>query len=122
SGPLRTLRGHPDALLLGQSGRRLFVDLLDDAPGFRGAIDYVHKLNIPMLFGVEVDSPRSLSRSDGTWRPSHLRTRTVFADAVLEETRFVTWTDEAVSIQRWRNTSDRPLTVRGLIDGEWCAL
>jgi hypothetical protein len=120
SGPLRTLRGHPDALLLGPSGRRLFVDLLDDAPGFRGTIDYVHKLNIPMLFGVEVDSPQALGRSGGTWHPSHLRTRTVFADAVLEETRFVTWTDEAVSIQWWRNTSDRPLTVRGLIDGEWC--
>jgi len=121
-GPIRTLRSRPDALLLGSSGRRLFADLLHDSPGFGGTFDYVHKLNIPGLFRVEVDSPQDIGRSEGTWYPSHLETRTTFADAVLNETRFVTWTDEAVSLQRWHNSSDRPVTVRARIDDEWCAL
>lgn len=123
TGPHRGLRTRPGSLLLGPTGRRLWVDFLDDVPGFRGAIDYVHKLNVPLLFTVAPDRPAAPERSDGRWRPSHLRTRQRFGGGVqVEETRFVTWTDEAVSIQRWRNDGSEPATLRAAFDPTWCTL
>lgn len=123
TGPHRGLRTRPGSLLLGPTGRRLWAEVLDDVPGFRGSIDYVHKINVPLLFTVAPDRPAAPERSEGTWRPSHLRSRQRFGGGVLlEEARFVTWTDEAVSIQTWHNEGTEPVTVRATFDQQWCRL
>lgn len=121
SGPHRGLRTRPGSLLLGPTGRRLWADYLDDLPGFRGCLDYVHKLNVPMLFGVVPDVAVDVGRSRGRWRPSHLSTQQSFGELSLEEHRFVTWTDEAVSVQTWVNHGSRPVTLRAVFDEQWCS-
>ncbi|WP_420114968.1 MGH1-like glycoside hydrolase domain-containing protein [Pseudactinotalea sp.] len=123
TGPHRSLRTRPDRLLLGPTGRRLWAESLEDVPGFSGSIDYVHKINIPLLFTITPDRPAAPERSDGTWRPSHLRSRQRFDGGVsVDETRFVTWTDEAVSIQEWVNTGTEPVQLTAAFDGDWCRL
>lgn len=118
TGPHRGLRSRPGTLLLGPSGRRLWVDYLEDRPGFVGRIDYIHKLNVPLLFTVTPGHAPDPQRSAGQWAPSHLRTEQRFGDALLSETRFITWDDRAVSIQHWRNEGDRPITLRAEYDRE----
>lgn len=123
TGPHRGLRTRPGSLLLGPTGRRLWAEVLDDVPGFRGSIDYVHKINIPLLFTVTPGRSPAPERSEGMWRPSHLRSRQRFDGGVIvDEARFVTWTDEAVSIQRWHNTGTEAMTVRAEFDPQWCRL
>ena len=48
----RTFRTRPDKLLFGPAGNRLFVDYLDKLPGFSGRIDYLHKVNLNLIFKV----------------------------------------------------------------------
>ncbi|SEE75008.1 MGH1-like glycoside hydrolase domain-containing protein [Ruania alba] len=116
TGPHRGLRTRPGTLLLGPAGRRLWVDYLDDQPGFAGRIDYIHKLNMPLLFTVRPNCAPDPQRSDGQWLPSRLRTTQRFGDAQLTETRFITWDDCAVSIQHWRNQGSAPITLRADYD------
>ncbi|MGB3028422.1 MGH1-like glycoside hydrolase domain-containing protein [Paradevosia shaoguanensis] len=115
----RGLRTRPGTLLLGSTGARLWADYLDDAPGFSGALDFIHKINMPLLFSVESDGRTATVPSEVEWRPSHLTSRTSFGDLSLEERKFITWEDEAISIQRWHNGSDKPVTLRVRIDSEW---
>lgn len=115
----RGLRTRPGTLLLGSTGARLWADYLDGAPGFAGALDFIHKLNMPLLFGIEHDGGVATLPSDVEWRPSHLTTRTRFGQLSLEERKFITWEDEAVSIQRWRNDGTKPITLRLKLDSEW---
>lgn len=123
TGGIRGLRTRPGSLLLGPTGRRLWASVLDDVPGFQGCLDYVHKINVPLLFTVSPDRPVGPERSEGQWRPSHLRTHQRYAGGLeVEEARFVTWTDEAVSIQRWRNAGTDTATVTASFDETWCAL
>ncbi|WP_114558716.1 MGH1-like glycoside hydrolase domain-containing protein [Desertihabitans aurantiacus] len=121
AGPHRGLRTRPGTLLLGPTGRRLWADYLDDVPGFSGRIDYIHKLNVPLLFTVDADADPAQGRSEGQWRPSHLRTRQRVGTATVQETRFITWDDEAVSVQRWCNEGTEPVLLRARVDGGWCA-
>jgi len=114
----RGLRTKPGSLLLGSTGARLWADYLDDAPGFSGALDFIHKLNMPLLFGIEHDGTPTVP-SEVEWRPSHLTTRTSFGALNLEERRFITWEDEAVSLQRWRNDGSQPVTLRLKLDPQW---
>ncbi|UFU03784.1 hypothetical protein LQF12_04005 [Ruania suaedae] len=118
-GPLRGLRTRPGTLLLGPVGRRLWVDYLEDRPGFSGRIDYIHKLNVPLLFTVGPDDDPAPARSTGEWLPSHLRTRQRLGDLSLAETRFLTDDDRAVSIQHWRNEGEEPLRIAARYDEEW---
>jgi len=118
----RGLRTRPGTLLLGSTGARLWADYLDDAPGFSGALDFIHKLNMPLLFGIEHGGGAATVPSDVEWRPSHLTSRTTFGTLALEERRFITWEDEAVSIQRWHNGSDKPVILRLSIDPDWVQL
>ena len=57
--PARSLRTCPGRYLLGPSGARLSADVLDPVPGFRGRLDLIHKMNIPLLYWVEAgpDAP-----------------------------------------------------------------
>ena len=50
----RSLRKHPGKLLLGPTGARLWADCLERAPGFMGCVDFIHKLNLPLLFTVRM--------------------------------------------------------------------
>lgn len=118
----RGLRTKPGTLLLGSTGARLWADYLDDVPGFSGALDFIHKLNMPLLFGIEHDGGAATVPSEVEWRPSHLTTRTGFGQFSLEEQKFISWEDEAVSIQRWRNHGNKPVTLRLRIDAEWVGL
>lgn len=117
----RGLRTRPGTLLLGSTGARLWADYLDDAPGFAGALDFIHKLNMPLLFGIE-HGGMPTAPSEVEWRPSHLTARTAFGTLGLEERKYISWEDEAVSIQRWHNAGDAPVTLRLRIDPEWVAL
>lgn len=117
----RGLRTRPGTLLLGSTGARLWADYLDDAPGFAGALDFIHKLNMPLLFGIE-HGGMPTEPSEVEWRPSHLTARTAFGTLRLEERKYVSWEDEAVSIQRWHNAGDTSVTLRLRIDPEWVAL
>ncbi|TDD67648.1 hypothetical protein E1262_18535 [Jiangella aurantiaca] len=122
----RGLRTRPGTLLLGPTGARLWADFLEERPGFVGAIDLVHKLNIPLLFtvtGVELPAPW-----EARWRPSRL---TVWASAFgagagasgagveFAEDKFVTWDDCAVSRQVWTNRGSAPVTLRLEVDRSW---
>ena len=42
----RTLPGHPDKWMLGPTGKRLWVDYLDGAPGFSGRVDFIQLVGI----------------------------------------------------------------------------
>ena len=115
----RGLRTRPGSLLLGPTGARLWAEMLHDQPGFTGAIDFIHKLNIPLLFGIEHDEQHPPLPSEVEWRPSHLTTRSRFGTLELEERRYVTWGDEAVSLQRWHNGGTEPTQLRLVIDTDW---
>ncbi|SEE44076.1 MGH1-like glycoside hydrolase domain-containing protein [Jiangella alba] len=114
----RGLRTRPGTLLLGPTGARLWADYLDERPGFAGAIDLVHKLNIPLLFtvsGVELPAPW-----DARWRPSRLTVSAVSPGGVeLVEDKFVTWDDCAVSRQLWTNRGADPVALRLDVDRSW---
>jgi hypothetical protein len=117
----RGLRSAPGRLLLGPTGARLWADVLDEAPGFVGAIDLVHKLNIPLLFTTTV-SPSAVPGppAEVQWRPSHLTMKRKFGTAVLTERKFISWDDVAVSEQSWTNSGPESLTLTLDVDSDWC--
>ncbi|MBB5751845.1 MGH1-like glycoside hydrolase domain-containing protein [Prosthecomicrobium pneumaticum] len=115
----RGLRTLPGSLLLGPTGARLWADYLEERPGFVGAIDFIHKLNIPLLFTIEHGIGAPPEPAEAEWRPSHLTVRQRFGGLVLEERKYVTWDDRAVSLQRWRNEDDTAATLRLVSDPDW---
>lgn len=115
----RGLRTLPGTLLLGPTGARLWADYLEEKPGFVGAIDFIHKLNIPLLFTVEHGVTAPPKPAETEWRPSHLFVRQSFGPLTLEERKYVTWDDRAVSLQRWRNGGGTPVTLRLVTDLSW---
>lgn len=106
---LRTL---PGSLLLGATGARLWADYLEPVPGFTGRFDFIHKVNIPLLFAV---SPGGLSRFEpftSQWYPSHLYWTCEGRALTFEEWKFITWDDCAVACQRWTNHSDEEIVLQ----------
>ena len=126
----RGLRTRPGTLLLGPTGARLWADYLEQRPGFVGAIDFVHKLNIPLLFTVAgVDLPVPWQ---ACWRPSHLSVSASSRPAAsgrppdsspgsveFSEDKFVSWDDCAVASQVWTNRGPDPVTLRLQVDRSW---
>ncbi|MBB5790504.1 MGH1-like glycoside hydrolase domain-containing protein [Jiangella mangrovi] len=116
----RGLRTRPGTLLLGPTGARLWADYLEQRPGFAGAIDLVHKLNIPLLFTVTgVDLPEPW---EARWRPSRLTVSAAGrpgSGVEFTEDKFVTWDDCAVSRQVWSNDGPAPVTLRLEVDRSW---
>lgn len=113
----RGLRTRPGTLLLGPTGARLWADYLEPRPGFVGAIDLIHKLNIPLLFtvaGLELDPPW-----DAEWRPSHLRVKASSGHVEHSEEKFITWDDCAVSRQVWMNRGPTDVSIRLDVDPSW---
>jgi hypothetical protein len=106
----RTLRTRPGKLLLGPTGARLWADYLDPVPGFRGRIDFIHKLNIPLLFQVTHEgSPEEMAPVESTWQPSMLEMIYEDERIKLDEYKFITWDDQAVSLQIWKNKGVEPV-------------
>lgn len=106
----RTLRILPGKLLLGPTGARLWADYLDPVPGFQGRIDFIHKLNIPMLFSVCCEGcPEEMLPLDSIWHPSMLEMNWQNDLVSFNEYKFITWNDIAVSVQRWENIGASPV-------------
>ncbi len=109
----RTLPGHPDRWMLGPTGKRLWMDYLDPAPGFSGRADFIHKMNLPLLFSV-----RRADRAECTLSPARMNWqvnegRLAYSDGgvSLEERKLITWDDLALSFQVWENRSGRTVTL-----------
>lgn len=108
----RGLRTRPGTLLLGPTGARLWADYLDEVPGFCGAIDFIHKINLPRLFTITNSRGSFAPPADVEWRPSHLTVRQRYSGLELVERKFITGDDCAVSVQTWTNDSGAPVDLR----------
>lgn len=101
----RSLRTFPGMLLLGPTGARLWADALEPAPGFWGNVDFIHKMNLPLVFSVQVEgAARKLEPMIADWYPDELVQRYDTLDFRFFERKLITWQDVAVSYQRWENT------------------
>lgn len=107
----RSLRTLPHTRLLGPSGARLWADYVELKPGFVGAIDFIHKCNIPFVFSVDTDFALHLDMGHSVWKPSHLTKSYENNEIKFSENKFMTWDDCAVSVQTWENTSDLTKTI-----------
>lgn len=112
----KALRTVPGGLLLGPTGARLWADYVCAAPGFVGRFDFIHKVNIPLLFSISVNGQTyNMDTASSNWYPSQLRM--TYADDWIhyEETKFMTWEDCAVSCQSWTNRSDREILLHLIV-------
>lgn len=106
----------PGRLLLGPTGARLWMDYLEMEPGFVGRADFIHKVNLPMLFSVSVNGDTlRLLPAQARWTPDE--TRILYEDdrLSLQERKTITWNDCAVCSQHWVNKTRFPLTVTLLL-------
>ena len=95
----------PGKLLLGATGKRVWADYLDPVAGFQGRIDFIHKVNIPLIFSVQPFFFSTGCRTvSSVWYPSHLHLSVAENTMLLEEDKFITDEDFLVSIQHWTNT------------------
>ena len=123
----RTFRTMPGKLLLGPSGARLRADFLDPVPGFSGSIDFIHKMNIPLLFRIRAEGEGPLTPApEAEWYPDRLDLCLQTGRFSFAESKWITWEDAAVSQQTWHNRSPFPLTLRLILpegavfqDGLW---
>ena len=102
----------PGRQLLGPTGARLWMDYLEMAPGFVGRADFIHKINLPMLFSSVLEGEAlRLVPAQARWTPDE--TRLLYEDdrIALTERKTITWDDCAVCMQVWQNRSARPLTI-----------
>ncbi len=117
----RSLRTHPGNLLLGPTGKRLWMDYMEPAPGFIGRADFIHKMNLPLLFTVrQAGKDHRLEPIRATWRPD----QTTFIHEDIShrfvERKLITWDDQALSLQRWENRSDEPLRLELVLPAGAC--
>ncbi len=108
----RSLPHEPKLLLLGSTGKRLWAESLLFMPGFAGSIDFIHKMNLPLLFTVVCEGIASYEPCDAVWYPSHLTLCFESPAIRFEEKKFITWDDCAVSHMVWKNVGQRPITLR----------
>jgi len=108
----RSLRTHPGKLLLGPTGARLWADYLDPVPGFSGRIDFIHKQNIPLLFTVTNSARDNYEPCSVNWYPSHLDFNFENQKFALNDRKFITWDDCAVSCQKWINKSAEDIELK----------
>ena len=114
---LRTLAGK---LLLGPTGKRLFVDYLDKEPGFVGRIDFIHKINLTALFRVKCSIQDDYTLAETTWYPSKLTMKLETNRIAFSETKFITYDDCAVSCQSWKNKTTKPIQISLEVKAELC--
>lgn len=93
---------------LGPTGARLWATYLLDEPGMMGSFEYIHKVNVPRLFGIEVEiDGRAVPVRcvDHRWFPSRLETTFLGGGVELGEAKFITWDDCAVDAIKLTNRS-----------------
>ncbi|UJF35620.1 MGH1-like glycoside hydrolase domain-containing protein [Paenibacillus hexagrammi] len=103
---------HPGSMLLGSTGARLWADYLDPLPGFSGRFDFIHKVNIPLLFQIHNNLTESLEPCRSDWFPSHLHMEFMDHRLTFSERKFISWNDCAVSVQTWTNHSGKDLVLQ----------
>jgi hypothetical protein len=108
----RSLRTMPKSCLLGPTGARLWADVLNPEPGFAGTIDFIHKLNIPLLYTIKTGRKTIFEPVKVQWYPSHLAMEHTCSELRFSEKKFITWDDCAVSCQTWENTGDREIVLQ----------
>ena len=113
----RTLPGSPDQWMLGPTGKRLWMDYLDPAPGFAGRADFIHKMNIPLLFSVgrRGRAEGTLSPLRALWRPDESQFFHESPGLSFSERKLITWEDQALSLQTWENRGQEPLALTLLL-------
>lgn len=118
----RMLRTYPGKLLFGPAADRLFVDVLDKKPGFCGNIDFIHKVNLDMLFEIVCSHPIQTVGIDTMWYPSHLHMQ--YEDDVLafDEDKYMDANDIAYCVGHWTNKSDAPLTLTLRVEPTGCLI
>lgn len=110
-GNRRRLRNQPEKILMDANGLRLWADYMEAAPGFTGRFDFIHKINIPVIFSVECSGIESYEPAEIQWEPSHAKLRFQREGIFLQENKFITLEDAAVSCMIWENRGERPFTV-----------
>lgn len=108
----KSLRTLPGALLLGPTGARLWADYVDPLPGFSGRFDFIHKVNVPLLFTVTNSAVTSFEPFQSDWYPSHLAFDFANQRLSFSEKKFITWDDVAVSCQTWTNRSQSAISLQ----------
>ncbi|UQZ81826.1 Beta-L-arabinobiosidase precursor [Paenibacillus konkukensis] len=108
----KALRTLPGALLLGSTGARLWADYVEPRPGFAGRFDFIHKINIPLLYAVTAQGIVSFEPCRTQWFPSHLLMEYESGRLSLTERKFIAWDDCAVSCQTWTNGGKEDLVLR----------
>ena len=109
----RTLPGQKDKWMLGPTGKRLWMDYLDPLPGFSGRADFIHKLNLPLLFsvGFPAEGDTAFPPVRVQWRMDESRVYAQTDTFSFFERKLITWEDQALSCQVWENKTDKPLTL-----------
>lgn len=118
----RSLRSYPGKLLFGPTGERLFADCLDKKPGMCGNIDFIHKINIDMLFTVEADVDMDFSTAKAVWYPSKLTLALETEEVSFREIKMITEKDIAFCVQSWTNKMDRPLGLEFKVEPSCCTV
>ncbi|MBE1441943.1 MGH1-like glycoside hydrolase domain-containing protein [Paenibacillus sp. OAS669] len=108
----KALRTLPGALLLGSTGARLWADYVDSMPGFSGRFDFIHKVNLPLLFTVTNNQGVSFEPCRTEWFPSYLSVEYNGNRIAFTDRKFISWNDCAVSCQTWTNRSGEDLVLR----------
>lgn len=116
----RTLRAYPGKLLFGPTGDRLFADCLDKKPGFCGNIDFIHKINIDMLFTVVPDVEADFTTAKTVWYPSKLTMELDAEEFSFREIKTIIQKDIAFCVQEWTNKMDSPLTLEFKVEPTDC--
>lgn len=118
--PNRVLKSRPGKHLFAPAGKRLWADYLDAVPGFQGRFDFIHKANIPLLFRVLPDANVPNGELNAEWNVSHSRVTGSYGEALaVDEVKYITEDDVAVSIQRWSNTGTSDRSLRLEYDDSW---
>lgn len=108
----RSLSHDPYVVLLGPTGKRLWAEALEPVPGFRGAIDVIHKMNLPLLFTIENDFAPVCEPVQCVWRPDRLTQEWHRSGLSFQEKKYITWEDCAVSHMMWRNLTGGAVVLR----------
>ena len=101
----RCLRTREGMLLFGPCGQRLAVDVLEPVPGFKGCMDFIHKMNVTELFTVKAQGMRLSDDPAVTWYPTYGTAVYVGEGIRIRERKTITAEDVAFALYEWENTS-----------------
>ena len=118
--PNRTLHAWGGKLLFAPVGERLFCDCLNKEPGFTGNIDFIHKMNMDMLFTVTCSTKPDFISAQTMWYPSRLTMEFEDEDISFREVKMITNNDIAFAAQTWENHSPEPVTLQLVVKPTLC--